>query len=395
MDYPLATSSWDHLETDAISRVVVSGNYTMGKEVFSFEENFAKLTNTKYCVMVNSGSSANLIMIGAMFYKKNNPWKRGDEVIVPAVSWPTTYCPLYQYGLKIKFVDVDLKTLNFDIEILRSAITPKTKGILAVNLLGNPNDFEKIQKMIEGKDIILLEDNCESLGAQFKGKQAGTFGLMGTFSTFFSHHISTMEGGMVVTDDQEIHHILLCLRSHGWTRNLPKENLVCGLKSDDLFEESFKFVLPGYNVRPLELEGAVGKEQLKKLPHFIKERRENAIIFQECFNNHPVVSIQQEIGQSSWFGFSMIIRPDVGVERKEIIKRLEDAGIECRPIVAGNFAKNEVIKYFDHEIFGVLKNAQWIDANGFYVGNHPYDIKNKIKLLMKELDVVRQMMLDK
>lgn len=385
MNYPLATPSWDQSELDALQRVISSGMFSMGKEVFSFEEQFAKYTNSKYCVMVNSGSSANLIMIGAMFYKKNNPWKIGDEVIVPAVSWPTTYYPLYQYGLKIKFVDIDLETLNFDLNALEKAITPQTRGILAVNLLGNPNDFDKIQTLIKGKDITLLEDNCESLGATFKGKQAGTFGAMGTFSSFFSHHISTMEGGMVVTDDQELHHILLCLRAHGWTRNLPKENLVCGTKSDDFFEEAFRFVLPGYNVRPLEMEGALGKEQLKKLPSFIGERRNNAKHFQEVFSNHPLLIIQKEIGESSWFGFSMVIKDGSGVDRKKIVKQLEKFEIETRPIVAGNFAKNEVVKYFNHEIFGELKNAQYIDSHGLFVGNNQVDIRSQVDLLAKAL----------
>ncbi|WP_170914700.1 DegT/DnrJ/EryC1/StrS family aminotransferase, partial [Salmonella enterica] len=139
----------------------------------------------------------------------------------------------------------------------------KTRAILAVNLLGNPNDFSTIHEIISNKDIILLEDNCESMGATFQNKQAGTFGIMGSFSSFYSHHIATMEGGCVVTDDEELYHILLCLRAHGWTRNLPKENMVTGTKSDDIFEESFKFVLPGYNVRPLEMSGAIGIEQLK------------------------------------------------------------------------------------------------------------------------------------
>lgn len=385
MNYPLATPSWDQSEIDALQRVIASGMYSMGKEVFSFEEEFAKFTGSKYCVMVNSGSSANLVMVGAMFYKKNNPWKIGDEIIVPAVSWPTTYYPLYQYGLKIKFVDIDLETLNFDLNALEKAITPKTRGILAVNLLGNPNDFEKIQQMIKGKDITLLEDNCESLGATFKGKQAGTFGAMGTFSSFFSHHISTMEGGMVVTDDQELHHILLCLRAHGWTRNLPKENLVCGTKSDDFFEESFRFVLPGYNVRPLEMEGALGKEQLKKLPTFIKERRANAKHFQEIFSNHPLFLMQKEIGDSSWFGFSMVIRPEIKIDRKKFVATFDKSGIESRPIVAGNFAKNEVVKYFNSEVFGELKNAEYIDTKGLFVGNNQVDIRHQIDLLNKAL----------
>lgn len=389
MNYPLATTSWDQLELDAIQRVVNSGMFSMGKEVFSFEEEFAKYTGSKYCVMVNSGSSANLIMVGAMFYKKNNPWKIGDEVIVPAVSWPTTYYPLYQYGLKIKFVDIDLETLNFDLNALEQAITPNTRGILAVNLLGNPNDFDRIQKIIHGRDITLLEDNCESLGATLNGKQAGTFGVMGTYSSFFSHHISTMEGGMVVTDDQELHQILVCLRAHGWTRNLPKENLICGTKSDDVFEESFRFVLPGYNVRPIEMEGALGKEQVKKLPNFIKERRANAAHFQEKFKNHPLFIIQKEVGESSWFGFSIVLRSEVSIERSEIVKILEKHNVECRPIVAGNFAKNEVVKYFNHEIFGELKNAQHIDTKGLFVGNNQVDIRQQIDLLYTALSELK------
>lgn len=378
MSYPLATSSWDQLEIDAIQRVIKSGAYSMGLEVAAYEKQFAKYNNAKYCVMVNSGSSANLIMVGAMFYKKNNPWKIGDEVIVPAVSWPTTYYPLYQYGLKIKFVDIDLETLNFDLNALERAIGPNTRGILAVNLLGNSNNFEKINSLISGKDITLIEDNCESLGARFNEKFTGTFGEMGTYSSFFSHHIATMEGGMVVTDNEELYHILLCLRAHGWTRNLPKENLVCGTKSDDFFEESFRFILPGYNVRPIEMEGAIGQEQVKKLPNFISERRKNAKYFQELFSNHPLIGIQKEIGESSWFGFSLVIRPNTGIERKTIVSRLNEFKIECRPIVAGNFAKNEVVKYFNHEIFGELKNAQWIDKNGLFVGNHQYDIRQLI-----------------
>ena len=229
------------------------------------EADFAKFTGNKYCVMVNSGSSANLLAIAAMFFKSENPLKRGDEVIVPAVSWATTYYPLYQYGLKLKFVDVDKYTLNFDINELKKAVTDKTRLIFAVNLLGNPNDYDAINEIIEGKNIYLLEDNCESLGGVYNGKQLGSIGLMGTYSTFFSHHMATMEGGLVGTSDEELYHILLSIRSHGWTRHLPFENKLCK-KSENPFEESFRFILPGYNVRPVEMMGAIGIEQLKKLP---------------------------------------------------------------------------------------------------------------------------------
>ena len=237
MKYSLATSTWDEKELKAIQSVIDKDMYTMGANVKKFEENFSRYLDSKYCVMTSSGSTANLLAIAALFYTKNPKLKRGDEVIVPAVSWSTTYFPLQQYGLKLKFVDIDLHTLNYDINALGEAISSSTKMIMIVNLLGNPNDFDKINDIIRDKDIFLIEDNCESMGATFNGKQAGTFGIMGTFSTFFSHHMATMEGGFITTNNEELYHILLSIRAHGWTRNLPKDNLICN-KSDDWFEES-------------------------------------------------------------------------------------------------------------------------------------------------------------
>lgn len=383
--YPLATSSWDELEIQAIHKVIQSGMYTMGPMVAQYEKEFAKFLGSKYCVMCSSGSTANLLMVAALFYRKENPLKRGDEVIVPAVSWSTTYYPLYQYGLKLKFIDIDIETLNFDLKALESAITDKTRMIMTVNLLGNPNDFARIKTLIAGKNIELVEDNCESLGATFEGRQTGTFGLMGTYSSFFSHHISTMEGGIVTTDDEELYHILLCLRAHGWTRNLPTENKVTGRKSDNPFEESFKFVLPGYNVRPLEMSGAIGLEQIQKLQKFVDVRRENAAIFEEEFGGHDDFYIQKEIGNSSWFGFSFVLKP--GLNRLKLIDHLTRAGVECRPIVAGNFAKNEVVKWFDYEVHQKLTNAEAIDDYGFFVGNHQVPMKEQIRRLRREFDI--------
>lgn len=381
--YPLATATWDQAEYDALQRVITSGMFTMGPKVFEFEKQFASYLGAKHCVMANSGSSANLLMVAALFYSKNPDLalKPGDEVIVPAVSWSTTYYPLHQYGLKIKFVDIDLQTLNFDLDALEKAVTNKTRLIMAVNLLGNPNDFDRIKSIIGDKKITLIEDNCESLGAQFKGKQAGTFGVMGSYSSFFSHHISTMEGGLISTDDEELHHILLSLRAHGWTRNLPKFNQVCGEKSDDPFKESFRFVLPGYNVRPLEMSGALGIEQIKKLPSLVAERRKNAAMLQSVMQDHPTVLIQKEIGASSWFGFSLVIRPGVSLTRDALLSKLNALGFEVRPIVAGNFAKNEVVKYFNSEISGELTNAEHIDSNGLFVGNHHYSIEDAVRQL--------------
>lgn len=383
-NYPLATSTWDEEELKAIQSVIDSDKFTMGQFVNKFENNFGKFIKRKYCVMVSSGSAANLLSIASLFYTKKPRLKIGDEVIVPAVSWSTTFFPLQQFGLKLKFVDIDLNTLNYDLESLESSISPNTRMIVAVNLLGNPNDFDKINNIIKNKNIILFEDNCESLGAEFKGKQTGTFGLLGTFSTYFSHHISTMEGGFVTTDNEELYHILLSIRAHGWTRNLPKKNLVAN-KSDDWFEESFRFVLPGYNVRPVEMSGAIGLKQLKKLPSFLKKRRKNANVFVNLFIDHPDFIIQKEIEKSSWFGFSLIIKPESKRKRSDVINILEKNKIEYRPIVTGNFVKNDVLKYFDYSIHEELKNADHLHDNGFFVGNSHEELSNNIEFLRKVL----------
>jgi len=381
--YPLATSTWDQSEYDALNRVIASGMFSMGSEVKAFEDEFAAYLGTCFAIMVNSGSSANLLMTAALFFTQNDRLRLapGYEVIVPAVSWSTTYYPLGQYGLRMKFVDIDAATLNYDLDALREAVTDNTRAIMVVNLLGNPNDFKMINEIIAGRDIVMIEDNCESMGATFDGKQAGTFGVMGSYSSFFSHHISTMEGGMVVTDDEELYHVMLSLRAHGWTRNLPRNNHVTGTKSDDPFRESFRFVLPGYNLRPLEMSGALGREQVRKLPGLIAGRRANGALAQERLSDHPLFTIQQETGQSSWFGFSLVLRPEAGITRNDFVARLVAKGFECRPIVAGNFAASESMRFFDHNIHSNLKNAEYIDKNGLFVGNHHYPISEAIETL--------------
>ena len=380
--YPLATSTWDENEIDVMNKTIASGMLTMGEKVFEYEKNFAEYFNSKYAIMVNSGSSANLLAVASLFYRKNGlKLQSGDEVIVPSVSWSTTYMPLQQYGLKVKFVDIDIETLNFDLKALADAITDNTKMIFAVNLLGNSNNFSKIEEFIKGKNIILLEDNCESMGAKYNDKFTGTYGLMGTFSSYFSHHISTIEGGMITTNDEELYHILLSLRSHGWTRHLPQKNHITGIKNNNSFEESFKFVLPGYNVRPMELSGAIGIEQLKKLDKINKGRRENAKYFKSIFSNDDRFIIQKEIGESSWFGFSIIIKPESGLNRIDLLSKLSEYGIESRPIVSGDFTENEVIKYFNYEICGDLNNTKILNKYGFFIGNHHYNLNKELDLL--------------
>lgn len=383
--YPLATASWDERELDAIRGVMASGRYTMGERVREFEGAFADFVGSTYAIMSNSGSSANLLMLAAVCHRAQAPLLPGDEVIVPAVSWGTTYYPVAQYGLRLRFVDVDLHTLNLDLDQVAEAITPRTRAVLAVNLLGAPNDFGRLQALCDQHGLLLLEDNCEALGATYDGRQAGTFGSIGTFSFFFSHHMSTMEGGMSVTDDRELAELMTSLRAHGWTRELGADNLVHPKVGDD-FEDLFRFVLPGYNLRPLEMEAAVGLVQLEKLPDMLRERRHNAGRFLSLFADRPDVIVQSSPGDSSWFGFSFVLDGPLRGRRSEVAASLMAAGVECRPIVAGDFTKNPVIKLMSHDIVGELPNAARIDRDGLFVGNHHYPLEEELQLLARVLD---------
>ncbi|WP_372799602.1 DegT/DnrJ/EryC1/StrS family aminotransferase [Litorivivens sp.] len=383
---PLATTTWDDEEIAALQEVIASGMFTMGDQVSQFESRFASYVGSRYAVMVNSGSSANLLGVAAVCYLKDRGLKPGDEVIVPAVSWPTTYYPLHQYGLKLKFIDIDRATLNLDLSVLEGAISNKTRAIFAVNLLGNAVDYQRLHQIVAGRDILLFEDNCEALGATLNGKQAGTFGLFGTYSFFFSHHISTMEGGMVVTDDEELYHCLLSMRSHGWTRHLPKDNLICE-KGDDPFYESFRFVLPGYNIRPIEMSGALGLRQLEKLPSIIEGRRKNAEYFVERFSKIAQIGIQREIGESSWFGFAVVASGGKKV-RDALVRSLHAMKVDCRPIVAGNFVRNPVVEHMDYEVFGALSNSDEVTDCGFFFGNHHFDITDQLNEVAIELERV-------
>jgi CDP-6-deoxy-D-xylo-4-hexulose-3-dehydrase len=379
----LTSSTWDEEEKKAILEVLESGMFTMGKRVKEFERTFADYFGMKYAVMANSGSSANLIAVAALFYRKENSLKRGDEVIVPCISWATTFHPLQQYGLRLKFVDIDLHTLNYDIEELKKAISKATKMIVAVSILGNPCQFDEIIKICDENNIILFEDNCESMGAKFKGKYAGTFGLVNTFSTFFSHHISTMEGGLVLTDDKEIYNLLKSIRNHGWTRDQDEDSPIFQKRDDDFFE-AYRFILPGYNVRPGEIHGAIGLKQLPKLENFIKIRRANAGHFVNLFKNDKRFIIQKEIGESSWFCFTMIINPEAAANRAKVLKKLKDAGIDYRIITGGNLLRHDVIKHYDYTVTKCT-NADIAHYNGFFVGNHPVDIRDRIDYLYEIL----------
>src|SRR5687767_14264155 len=389
MRYELSSSSWGPEELDAMHRVMSSGRFTMGEQVRLFEEAFAARFGMKHAVMVNSGSSANLVGVAALFYRSSRPLQRGDEVIVPAISWATTFHPLQQYGLKLRFVDVELDTLNMDAEQLEAALTRRTRMVVAVSILGNPAPLDRIRAFCDAHDLILFEDNCESMGAVLHGRLCGTFGDINTFSTFYSHHISTMEGGILVTDDTEIDHLARAIRNHGWARDVPADSVVNrGQRLDDPFFEAYRFVVPGYNVRPLELAGAVGIEQLKKLDGMLAMRRRNAAHFVTLFKDDKRFIIQHEHGSSSWFSFTLILNPAVNLDRGRVMDTLRAADIEFRMITGGCFPHHTAVKFFDYDIVGNVDKAKTAHERGFFVGNHPRDIMPQLDHLRAVLNGV-------
>jgi len=385
MFYDLASSSWGPEEIAAMRRVIESGRYTMGEHVERFEEAFRARFGVKHALMVGSGSAANLVSVAALSYVRNRPLQRGDEVIVPAISWATTYYPLQQYGFRLKFVDIEIDTLNMDVSRLEQALTPRTRMVVAVSILGNPCALDRLRAFCDRHGLILFEDNCESMGSSLNGKLAGTFGDVGTFSTFFSHHISTMEGGVLVTNDAELAHVARSMRAHGWTRDLPADTTIYEKRDEDFFE-AYRFILPGYNARPLEIAGAIGVEQLKKLDAMVEARRRNAALFQKLFAADERFIIQRENGRSSWFCFTIVLNPDLRIDRAKVMAALKQADIGYRIITGGNFLRHDVIRYFDYERVGEIKNADIAHDRGFFVGNHPQDLAPQIARLREVLD---------
>jgi CDP-6-deoxy-D-xylo-4-hexulose-3-dehydrase len=391
MTYELASTSWGQEELDAIARVLREGRFTMGDNVRQFEEAFAATIGARHAVMMNSGSSANLVAVAALFQIRRRPLRRGDEVIVPAISWATTFHPLQQYGLKLRFVDVELETLNMDVSQLDGALTPRTRMLVGVNILGNPAALDVMRRFCDEHGLFFLEDNCESLGATLNGKWCGTFGDVGTFSTFYSHHLSTMEGGLLVTDDTEIAHLARAIRNHGWARDLPADTPLGAPPGDDFdnfnnFPGAYRFVVPGYNVRPLEICGAVGSEQLKKLARMLEIRRANAALFVKLFAGDSRFILQREHGVSSWFSFTIILNPAGNIDRGRVMAAMRDAGIGFRMITGGCFLRHEAIKFFEYQTVGDMVNANVAHDHGFFVGNHPRDLTEEMTHLREVLD---------
>ncbi len=376
MTYPLAFSTWGNKEVEAIKRVIDTDMYTMGKHVKQFEKEFAETFGSPHAIMVNSGSSANLLMLSLLRWK----YKLSGDIIVPVVGWATTFFPVSQNGFKLNFVDVDPNTWNIDIAKIEAAITPNTCAIMPVNLLGNSCDYSYINDLCKKHDLLLIEDNCESMGAKHGDKFTGTIGLAGSFSFFFSHHIQTMEGGMVLCKNQDDADYMRSMRAHGWIRELPDDSPLYK-KTGNVFDDNFIFATPGYNVRPLEMSGAIGTEQLKKWPAIMDVRQENANHFVSLFKDKSWCRIQKTIGVSSWFTFGMVLDGELKGRRGEVIEALDKEKIQSRPLASRNFLKQPVMRDLDHIDNNNYAAADDIHNNGFFVGNGSVPIKDEITKL--------------
>lgn len=364
----------DNISKNDINTVIkflkTNPKLSQGDKVKEFEEKFAQWNQSKYAVFVNSGSSANLAMIYAIsLYKK----LRNKRVVVPAISWSTTVAPLIQLGFEPIICDVD-ETLCLDTNEFKNIISKYEPSVLMlVHPLGYSADMSKITELCINNDIELLEDTCESLGSDFDLQSLGTFGIMSSFSTFISHHITSIEGGMVCTDNEDLYNILLMIRSHGWDRNLnsdKQQELRKKFNIDD-FKALYTFYYPAFNIRNTEINAVIGLEQLNRLNEFINKREHNFYRYEENLND----VLSYLIKNTRSYVMSNFAYPIVSKYKQNIVKNLIKNDIECRPIICGNIAKQPFIKpYLKYNIETPMANL--IDEYGLYLPNHP-NLTNK------------------
>jgi len=364
--YPLSANSFSNADLIEGIKVILSKRLTMSHITQKFEKQFAKKIGSKYALMVNSGSSANLLAVFALINPMSKSRiKKGDECLIPALCWSTSLWPIVQAGLKPKFVDVDPNNLNISINDLKKKITSKTKLLMNVHILGNCSNMNQITKICKKKNIKIIEDTCESLGSKFNKKNLGTFGDFGSYSFYYSHQITSGEGGMIVCNDKSNYEIIHALRSHGWDRGLKGNN------------NSFNFINSGFNLRPTDVSAAIGMNQFKRLDQFKKVRSDNRkkIIsrlkksknWKDQFEFiNPIKNLDP-----SWFGLPILIKKKYLRYKKNFLKYLNHNGIENRPIISGNFLNQPAIKLYKlnpkNEKF---TGAQEIEDRGFFIGLH-------------------------
>ena len=381
--YPLLENALSAKDLISGIKVIISGQLTMSRKTKEFEKFFAKKIGSKYALMVNSGSSANLLVtFAACNPMRNNRFKVGDEVLIPSVCWPTSLWPLVQAGLKPVFVDVDRDSLNVNSKLLIKKITKRTKVIMLVHVLGNSTEVDKITKIAKQKKIIVIEDTCESLGSTYKNKYLGTFGDFGTYSFFYSHQITSGEGGMIVCNNKDDYDLLQTMRSHGWSRELKDQKKI--EKDNPGLDPRFIFVNSGFNLRPTDITAAIGFSQFKRLKTFIKIRNTNCkkiingLKKSKTWNNQfSFFKINPNV-KPSFFGFPILLNKKYLGKRKRYLSLLDKLGVETRAIISGNFLNQPAIKL--HKL-GNKKDkftqAQEIEDLGFFIGLHTKILNNK------------------
>jgi CDP-4-dehydro-6-deoxyglucose reductase, E1 len=378
MKIPLSVSTFGEEEIFAATEVLRSGSLTMGHLCERFEEEFAEYFGVRNAIFVNSGSSANLLAFFALanpelpLRGRRRRFRPGDEIIAPAVTWSTTIWPIVQAGGVPVLVDSDPKTLQMDLRQVEALITPRTVAICPVHVLGNAVPMKPILELADRYGLWVIEDTCEALGTRHDGRYVGTFGDLASFSFFFSHHITTIEGGMVVTNDDELGELLRCLRAHGWTRQL-KNRFAAESKYPHL-DPRFLFVTTGFNVRPTEVNAAFGLRQLPKLAAFNRRRAE--VAGKWCADFRPItergllVPMQTTPGtESTWFGFPVLMADTHLRDQFQI--HLERAGIETRPVICGNLARQPAFRNITHRTSPALEGADRVMDLGLFWGNHP------------------------
>ena len=380
-EYNLLHNAFSKKDLNEGVKVLKSGQLTMSKKTSFFEKYFAKKNKSNYALMVNSGSSANLLSVAAACNPmRPNYLKRGDEVLIPAVCWSTSLWPLVQYGLKPVFVDINLSNLNMSLDELKKKVTKKTKAIMCVHLLGLSSDMTEIMKFSKRYKLIVFEDTCESLGSQFKSKNLGNFGDFGTYSFYYSHQITSGEGGMIVCKNEFDYNLLKSLRSHGWSRNTIFHNYY--KKKYKELDDRFLFINSGYNLRPLDISAAIALSKYKILKKFIKIRYKNRELIIKMIKEHPKWNNQFKFIFSdkninpSWFGLAILINKKIKIDKKNFLNYLNLNRVENRPIVSGNFLNQPAIKLYNLKTRGSFKNSNFIQKNGFFIGLHTKKISN-------------------
>lgn len=381
--FPLIDNAFETNDLMAGINVLLKGKITMSEITKKFEKAFAKYVGSKYALMVNSGSSANLLSFFCLVNPKNHfRLKKNDECLIPALCWSTSLWPIIQAGLKPKFVDVDAKTLNINLEDLKKKVSKKTKAILAVHILGNSTNMIELLKIVKKNKLTLIEDTCESLGSKYKNKSLGTFGKFGTYSFYPSHQITSGEGGMIVCNDKKDYEIIHSLRAHGWDRGLNKKN-----------NKSFNFINSGFNVRPLDLTASIGLSQLKKLNKFKSQRSQNRAniirgltISKKWKKQFTFINPIEKLSPS-WFGLPILVNKRFIKNKKNFLKMLNTNNIETRPIISGNFLNQPCIKLYKLKKKGEkFPGSQEIENRGFFIGLPTEKIsKNKLNHLIKNL----------